>query len=85
MSSLRSTIQSAFTRAAPRRCRSRDERVLEICGTRPFAQLLGRALRDDMAVRDDHDAVAERRDLLHHVARQQHAAALGAQSAEEAA
>ena len=37
------------------------------------------------AARDDDDRVAQRRHFLHHVAREQHAAALGAQAADDVA
>ena len=39
-------------------------------------QFRGRACRDDAAAAEDHDAVAERRDLLHHVRAEQQALAL---------
>ena len=44
-----------------------DERVLERRGARLRDELAGGALRDDAAVREDHDAVAQRGDLLHDV------------------
>ena len=49
------------------------------------AQLVGRAVGDDAALGDDDDAVAERRHLLHDVAREHHAAAVGAQAADHLA
>ena len=49
------------------------------------AQLVGRARRHDAAPRDHDDGIAERRHFLHHVAREQHAAAVVPQPADDVA
>ena len=63
----------------------RDERVLEVVVAGLLPQLVGRAGRDDLAARDHHDRVAERRHLLHHVAREQHGVAFALQAADDLA
>src|SRR2546421_6146926 len=49
------------------------EGVLQVARSRALAQLLGRAARHHGTVSDDDHRVAQRADLLHHVAREQHA------------
>jgi hypothetical protein len=62
-----------------------DEGVLERGRVELPAQAVRRAGGDDAAVIDDHDVVAERRNLLHHVTREQHAVADGAQAQDQGA
>src|SRR3546814_5536514 len=52
-----------------------DECVLEVVHAGLFAQRVRGALRDHAAVRDNDDAIAQRRDLLHDVAGEDHATA----------
>src|SRR5215470_12983570 len=62
-----------------------DERVFEVRLAGLRAQRVRRRIGDDAAPGDYDDAVAQRGDLLHDVAREQHAAALAAQALEELA
>src|SRR3546814_4699535 len=62
-----------------------DECVLEVVHAGLFAQRVRGALRDHAAVRDNDDAIAQRRDLLHDVAGEDHATAFAAQLLEELA
>ena len=76
--------RGSFASASWSSAGERHERVLEILAVPVCcAQFVGRAARDDPAARDDHDAVAQRRHLLHDVARKEHAAALAAEAADD--
>ena len=61
------------------------ECVLEVVLAGQRAQFLRGALGRHPPAGDDHDAIAERGDLLHDVAGEDHAAAFGAQLVQEAA
>ena len=75
----------AVTRRGPRRSQEPDESVLEhgLAGLRD--QLGGGPGRDDPAVAQDHDRIAERRDFLHHVRAEEEAFAAAPQFAQQVA
>ena len=65
--------------------RRRHEDLLEIVQPGGAPQFGGRAVQHDATARQHDDAVGQRRDLLHDVARQQDAAALVAHAAHQVA
>src|SRR5262245_42470795 len=89
--SLRNTVMTVRQKLAPvlrmRRpfAAGAHECFFQIARPGVHQDLFRRTAGDDSAVRNDDDLVAERRDLLHDVAGEQHAATLIAQAANQIA